>query len=255
MVVRLLLGAGCGQSTPSPAAAATVTGARARALPTSAPCPTITNSPIAAAMPPSASPTAGPGALQPAGSPAPTLITALSALRRFPADYQQALVLYASIDRANDGDGTVRHAYIDPVALATFRKTGAFPAGTVIVMDQFAAQRSAGGQLLHDPPGRLIPDQPQLVAVRVKLAPGQTVAGDQLPASLRNGAWVYATFDPLNRQRDSLDNPVCSACHQLAAGWDYVFSRPDLAAAIQQNMPQLTSCDLPGRQPCRVPGK
>ena len=172
-----------------------------------------------------------------------------------PTGYQQSLVRYASIDRPNDGGGTVRHAYITAAALAAFKQDGTFPDGTVIVMDQFAAKRGADGQLLHDPEGRLIPDQPQTIAVRVKLEPGQTVAGDQLPASLRNGSWVYATFDPLSHQRDSLDNPVCSACHQQAAGWDYLFTRPDLAAAIQRNTPQLSSCDLPGRQPCRVPSQ
>ena len=163
----------------------------------------------------------------------------MNALQQFPTGYQQSLV---------------RNAYITPAALAAFRTTGTLPAGTVIVMDQFAAKRDAQGQLLHDPQRRLIPGRAELVAVRVKLAPGQTVASDQLPPGLRNRTWVYATFDPLSRQRDSLDNTVCSACHQQAASWDYLFTRPELVTAVQQNAPQLDRCDLAGRQPCQVPG-
>lgn len=255
VVALLFIGAGCGGSAAPPATVAVTAGTRTFARSTLSPSPMSMPAPITAPSTPSAIPTASPPALQPAGKGLASLITALNALQRFPAGYQQTLVRYATVDRPNDGGGTVRDTYIDPVSLAAFRKDGTLPTGTVIVMDQFAAKRGADGGLLTNPQGRLIPAQAQLVSMRVKLAPGQTVSGDQLPKSLRNGTWVYVTFDPLNHQRDSLDNTVCSACHQQAASSDYLFTRSELVAAVKANTAQYTHCDLPGRQPCQVPGQ
>ena len=180
-------------------------------------------------------------------------IDAVRVLQLMPTDYQHRLVEYAVIDRPNDGGGTIRHAYVNREALAVVQQGTELPSGTVIVMEQYLAKRGSDGALLQDSQGKLVIDHLDKLLVRAKLPAGETVAGDQLPASLRNGQWVYATFDPANRQRDSLNATVCNACHQQAKSSDYLFTQSDLTVASQQHIPHYSLCELSGRQSCARP--
>lgn len=106
------------------------------------------------------------------------------------------------------------------------------------------------GPLLEDGQGHLEIDHLYSLAVRVKVPVGQTVAGDHLLAGLRNGPWVYATFDPATNQRDSLNSTVCNACHQQANTTDYLFTLNDLDTFAKQHASHYSVCLLPGRLPC-----
>lgn len=133
------------------------------------------------------------------------------------------------------------------------QQSTALPDGTVIVMEQYLAKRGSNGALLQDSQGRLVIDHLDKLLVHAKLPARETVAGDQLPAGLRNGNWVYATFDPVSGQRDSLNATVCNACHQQAKRSDYLFTESDLTVAGQQHAPHYSLCELSGRQPYVLP--
>lgn len=184
---------------------------------------------------------------------APLIASDLATYLRVPLDYRAAFRHYATIDRADDG--TVRLLYASPEAVAAIDQGAELPATSVIVMEVYQAARNPTGGFATDADGRFVPGTLDSVAVRLQLADDAAVDVDEerVPEGIRNGAWDYATLDPVAGDLGSVNNAACHACHGLAEAWEFTFSYPRLVAAIDSGQPQYGSCGLPGRQPCELP--
>ena len=111
----------------------------------------------------------------------------------------------------------VREMYIDPKGNQT--KAGdAFPHGTVMVMENYAAVARPDGTLETGADGKLVKGN----LVRIFIMEKAQGAGQDVPEALRNGEWVYAAYMPDGRKSE--DNlTACRACHlALTAKVDFV---------------------------------
>ena len=93
-----------------------------------------------------------------------------------------------------------------------------FANGTVLVMENFAAQVDAAGNPVTGADGKLI--RGNLVRVFV-MAKGAGY-GATVPKELKTGDWVYAAYDASGKKTaDSLT--ACRSCHIPLASSDFVF--------------------------------
>ena len=101
----------------------------------------------------------------------------------------------------------VREMYIDPKGNLT--KAGdAFPYGTVMVMENYAAVARPDGTLETGADGKLVKGN----IVRIFVMEKAKGAGQDVPEALRNGEWVYSAYLPDGkRSEDNLT--ACRACH------------------------------------------
>jgi hypothetical protein len=122
-----------------------------------------------------------------------------------PADYKSWPKMLSGVQRPDAKQ--VREAYIDPKAGQT--KPGeAFPYGTVIVMENYAAVAKPDGTLETGPDGKLVKGS----MVRIFVMEKARGAGQDVPEGLRNGEWVYAAYTPDGKKTE--DNYMaCRGCH------------------------------------------
>jgi hypothetical protein len=141
-------------------------------------------------------------------------------LVQFPAAYRtNEFVPVGTVDRPDRNPQQVRHFYMNRTALEAARPGQPFPSGTVLIMEDRAAQRGADGQPLRDADGRFVStDQALVVFVQEK----RTGWGAEYPANLRNGEWEYAAFDP-NGTRRTAPTTGCFQCHLSRREQDYSF--------------------------------
>jgi hypothetical protein len=111
----------------------------------------------------------------------------------------------------------VREIYMNP---ASTRGTAAkgFPDGSVFVMENYAAQADAAGNLLKGADGKLVKGALLRVFVMGK-NPGW---GQAAPEGLKNGNWIYAAYAG-NGDKVADPTVACRACHlPLGASKDFV---------------------------------
>lgn len=122
-----------------------------------------------------------------------------------PADYKTWPKMLSAVQRPDAKQ--VREMYIDPKGNQT--KAGeAFPYGTVMVMENYAAVAKPDGTLEMGADGKLVKGNMVRVFIMVK-AKG---AGQDVPEALRNGEWVYASYTPDGKKTE--DNLMsCRGCH------------------------------------------
>jgi hypothetical protein len=132
-----------------------------------------------------------------------------------PADYRTWPKMLSAVQRPDAKQ--VREMYIDPKGHQT--KAGdAFPYGTVMVMENYAAAARPDGSLETGPDGKLVKGS----LVRVFVMEKSKGAGQDVPDALRNGEWVYAAYTADGRKTDESYAP-CRACHlPLGEKKDYV---------------------------------
>ena len=111
----------------------------------------------------------------------------------------------------------VREIYMNPAATAATASTG-FGPGTVFVMENYAALETTDGKLATDAEGKLIKAELLRVFVMGKGAGW----GQEVPESLRNGNWVYASYLADARSKGPEDLTTCRACHLPLANKDFV---------------------------------
>ncbi len=132
-----------------------------------------------------------------------------------PADYKSwPKFLNAPVQRPDAKQ--VREIYINDIGARATAASG-FADGTVLVMENHAAQTNADGSLKTGTDGKLVKGDLLRVFVMGKGAGW----GQAAPEALRNGNWVYASFlkDGNKGPEDLLS---CRGCHLPLKSTDYV---------------------------------
>jgi hypothetical protein len=122
-----------------------------------------------------------------------------------PDDYRSWPKMLSAVQRPDAKQ--VREIYIDPKGNKT-RAGDAFPHGTVMVMENYAAVAKPDGTLETGVDGKLVKGN----MVRIFIMEKAKGAGQDVPEALRNGEWVYASYTPDGKKTE--DNLLsCRACH------------------------------------------
>ena len=123
-----------------------------------------------------------------------------------PADYKSWPIFLSEVQRPDIKQ--VRELYINPTGAKSV-KGGAFPDGSVSVMELYKAKEGADGALMKNADGKLIKGDLLKVFVMGK---GKGW-GETAPAGLKNGDWVYSAY-LADGKTPSADPAVsCRACH------------------------------------------
>jgi plastocyanin len=114
------------------------------------------------------------------------------------------------------------------------------PDGAVLTLAANAAQADAAGVPLKDANGRFM--KGNLLAVNVQRK--KMGWGDDIPAALRNGDWVYQSFTPAGVPNDKANLTACYQCHRPFAKDEYLTNLaklqgkfPSQAAAVMKSGP------------------
>lgn len=132
-----------------------------------------------------------------------------------PANYRDWPVFLADIDKVEAKQ--IRDIYVNPIGSKT-EEGEAFPEGTISVMEIWTPQMSASGDLEMDSNGKLIKAELKSVFLMGKSAG----AGAMVPEALRNGDWVYASYQADGVTSNGADATACRACHIPQAEKDWV---------------------------------
>jgi plastocyanin len=124
----------------------------------------------------------------------------------FPQDWAKG-VLYATVDRPDTKQ--YREFYTTPDVIAAAKAGQPIPDGAVVVLAAYMAQVDANGVPLKDANGRFL--KGNLAAVNVQQK--KKGWGDDIPASIRNGDWVYQSFAPDGKVNDKANLTACYQCH------------------------------------------
>jgi len=131
-----------------------------------------------------------------------------------PSEYRSWAKYLSAVQRPDAKQ--VREIYMNSTAAGATAATG-FANGTVIVMENYAAQANPDGTLKTGPDGKLVKGDLLRVFVQAKGAGW----GQAAPEALRNGNWVYASF-LASGQKSGDDTSGCRACHLPLAAKDFV---------------------------------
>jgi cytochrome c553 len=146
----------------------------------------------------------------------------------FPEGYRSAFRMYQTVNRADINQ--VRYLYANSVAWQAAREGKPLPAGSVLLLEQWAAKLDAERKPVMGAGGFYEPDR--LVAYAV-MASGAGW-GDAFPTMLRNGDWNYAVFNPDMKLRAGVNQADCLACHKPLEKVSYMFSLEPLVTAAKK---------------------
>jgi Cytochrome P460 len=133
-----------------------------------------------------------------------------------PADYKSWPTYLSEVQRPDVKQ--VRELYINSIG-AKATAGGAFPDGTISVMELYKAKEGADGTLMKNADGKLV--KGDLLKVYV-MGKGKGW-GETAPAGLKNGDWVYSAY--LADGKTTSPDPAvsCRACHlPLGESKDYI---------------------------------
>lgn len=140
----------------------------------------------------------------------------------YPENWAQG-VMYATVDRPDTKQ--YREFYTSPEAVKAAREGRPIPDGTIITLAAYAAKVDAAGVPVKDANGRFIKDK--LVAVNAMQK--KAGWGEDIPASLRNGDWIYQSFAPDGKVNDKANLTSCYQCHLPFSKDDYLTNLAKLA--------------------------
>jgi cytochrome c553 len=146
----------------------------------------------------------------------------------FPEGYRSTFKLYQTLNRADVNQ--VRYLYANPVAWQAAREGKPLPAGSVLLLEQWAAKLDGERKPITGAAGFYEPDR--LLAYSV-MANG-TGWGSGFPEMLRNGDWNYALFNPDLKPRAGINQADCLACHKPLDKVNYLFSNEPLMTAAKK---------------------
>lgn len=141
---------------------------------------------------------------------------------QFPEGYDKG-VLYATVDRHDTKQ--YREFYTSAAAVQAAKAGEPIPDGTVITLAAYAAKLDAEGKPVKDANGRFVKDK--LVAVNSMQK--QKGWGDDIPAAVRNGDWVYQSFTADGKVNEKANLTACYQCHLPFAQEEYLTNLPKLA--------------------------
>jgi len=148
----------------------------------------------------------------------PILPSATGSPVKFPDNYKQQFVHYATVDCLNSR--IVRQMYIDRPSLERVRADQTVPSGAVIVMETHSTRRESGD--------RLVPTQLNNVFVREKRQ-GWNVTN--------SGEWQSDWYSP-SGSLVSDSQSSCIGCHLQVRDRDYLFTLPALIVAAKTGQTQ-----------------
>ncbi|HTT09696.1 MAG TPA: cytochrome P460 family protein [Burkholderiaceae bacterium] len=131
-----------------------------------------------------------------------------------PAGYQSWPKFLSAVQRPDVKQ--VREIYVNPIGYKT-RAGDAYAAGAMFVMENWAAKTNADGTPALGPDGKLVKDK----IAKVFLMQKGLGFGSKVPKELKNGDWVYDSYDA-SGNRIAENFAACRACHLPLAQQDYV---------------------------------
>ncbi|MBI5718475.1 MAG: cytochrome P460 family protein [Burkholderiales bacterium] len=146
----------------------------------------------------------------------------------FPEGYRSSFQMYQTVNRADINQ--VRYLYANAVAWQAAREGKPLPAGSVLLLEQWAAKLDADKKPVVGAGGFYVPDR--LVNYAVMSSGAGWGAG--FPEMLRNGDWNYAVFAPDMKIRAGANQADCLACHKPLDKANYVFSNEPLMTAAKR---------------------
>ncbi len=142
----------------------------------------------------------------PAVAVAPALVAPGPNKLKFPQNWDKA-VMYATVDRHDTKQ--YREFYTSAEAVQAARDGKEIPNGTVITLAAYAAKVDAEGKPVKDANGRFVKDK--LVAVNSMQK--EAGWGNDIPAAVRNGDWIYQSFTPDGQVNEKANLTACFQCH------------------------------------------
>jgi plastocyanin len=140
----------------------------------------------------------------------------------YPADWAQG-VMYATVDRPDTKQ--YREFWTSAQAVQAAREGRPIPDGTLITLAAYAARLDGAGVPVKDANGRFVKDK--LVAVNVMQK--KAGWGQDIPAALRNGDWIYQSFAADGQVNDKANLTACYQCHLPFQKDDYLTNLAKLA--------------------------
>jgi plastocyanin len=134
---------------------------------------------------------------------------------KFPADWSKQ-VMYATVDRYDTKQ--FREFYTSKAAVDAARAGQPIPDGTIITLAAYAAKVDANGVPVKDANGRFVKDKLVVVNSMQK----QAGWGQDIPADIRNGDWVYQSFSPEGQVNEKANLTACYQCHLPFVKDDYL---------------------------------
>ena len=141
---------------------------------------------------------------------------------KYPADYLKG-TLYATVDRPDSKQ--YRELYASPGVVEAVRAGKPIPSGAVLTLVQWSVHQDEKGVPIKDSNGRFIKKEILAHTVMEK----RTGWGEGYPATLRNGEWEYAAFNPAGELNVKANYKGCFECHLPHAKLDFVTSLAKLA--------------------------
>ncbi|MBW4662131.1 MAG: cytochrome P460 family protein [Drouetiella hepatica Uher 2000/2452] len=157
-------------------------------------------------------------------------LSAAAAAVKFPSNYRQQFVHYATVDCPNSG--VVRQMYIDRPSLERLKASEAVSNGAVIVMETYSVRRGDGN--------RLVPTQLNNLFVREKRQ-GWNISN--------SGGWQSTWYSP-SGSLVSDSQSSCIGCHIQVRDRDYLFTLPALQMAVRTGQTQYQQTEF-GTSVCR----
>jgi plastocyanin len=140
---------------------------------------------------------------------------------QFPSDWNKQ-VMYATVDRHDTKQ--YREFYTTQAAIDAAKAGKPIPDGTIITLAAYAAKVDAEGKPVKDANGRFTKDK--LVAVNSMQK--KAGWGNDIPAEVRNGDWIYQSFTPDGAVNDKANLTACYQCHLPFAKEEYLTNLPKL---------------------------
>ncbi len=141
---------------------------------------------------------------------------------KFPEGWDKG-VMYATVDRPDTKQ--YREFYTSADAVKAAREGQPIPDGTVITLAAYAAKLDADGKPVKDANGRFVKDK----QVAVNSMQKKQGWGEDIPASIRNGDWIYQSFTPDGQPNEKANLGACYQCHLPFARDDYLTNLAKLA--------------------------
>lgn len=133
----------------------------------------------------------------------------------FPESWSKG-VMYGTIDRPDLKQ--YREFYTTPDVIEAVRAGRPIPDGAVLTLAAFAAQVDAAGNPIKDANGRYVKGN----IVAVNSMQKKAGWGQDIPAEIRNGDWIYQSFTPDGKPNEKANLTSCYQCHLPFAKEDYL---------------------------------
>ena len=146
----------------------------------------------------------------------------------FPENWDKG-VMYATVDRYDTKQ--YREFYASKEAVDAARAGRPIPDGSILTLAAYAAKVDAAGAPIKDANGRFIKDK--LVAVNSMQK--KAGWGQDIPAEIRNGDWIYQSFTSDGKVNDRANLAGCYQCHLPYKADDYLTNMAKLADKFPSN--------------------